>query len=419
MPLDPRGELGIDRIGESRNLAVTFQKDDISLDDLRVVLERCVEHLGEELLAALDLILGELDVFVLHSLEEWLEILRDRLLGMLDRVQQPSALLDVGSNLQQLDGPPSQHVEGLEMRLGGPNCLPLPGAAGQDEQAEKEPQSHAAHADYSSRRASPAQLKLAPMALIEFRGVKKAFGPKQVYRDLNLEIQEGEVLTIIGGSGQGKSVMLKMLIGLLDIDDGEIFFDGALISGISEAEYAPVRRRVAMLFQAGALFDSLTTKENVAYGLREQLSLTELEISERVRESLTYVGLPGTEETWPADMSAGMKKRVSLARALAIRPEVLLYDEPTTGLDPINVTRIADLIEYLNGTLDVTSVVVTHDMDTALAISDRIAMIQDGYVIFSGTPDELRASTDPRVVDFIEGNAPVDEDTETLLRSAG
>ena len=257
------------------------------------------------------------------------------------------------------------------------------------------------------------------MALIEFRGVQKAFGPKVVYRDLNLDIYEREVITIIGGSGQGKSVMLKMLIGLLDVDAGKISFDDQQISGITEADYAPIRRRVAMLFQAGALFDSLSTKENVAYGLREQLKMTEMEISERVRESLTYVGLPGTEETWPADMSAGMKKRVSLARALAIRPEVLLYDEPTTGLDPINVTRIADLIEHLNGTLDVTSVVVTHDMDTALAISDRIAMIQDGYVIFSGTPEELLQSDDPRVRDFIEGNAPVDEDTETLLRSAG
>ena len=174
-----------------------------------------------------------------------------------------------------------------------------------------------------------------------------------------------------------------------------------------------------MLFQAGALFDSLNAKENVAYGLREQLDMSEKEISERVRESLAHVGLPGTEETQPADLSAGMKKRVSLARALAIRPEVLLYDEPTTGLDPINVTRIADLIIDLNERLQVTSVVVTHDMDTALAISDRITMIQDGFVIFSGTPDEVRASDDPRVRDFIEGNAPVDEDTETLLRSAG
>ncbi|MBT8467770.1 MAG: ABC transporter ATP-binding protein [Myxococcales bacterium] len=257
------------------------------------------------------------------------------------------------------------------------------------------------------------------MALIEFRGVKKAFGPKAVYRDLDLEIYEGEVLTIIGGSGQGKSVMLKMLIGLLEVDEGTIFFDEKQISGITEAQYAAVRRRVAMLFQASALFDSLNAKENVAYGLREQLDMSETQIAERVRESLTYVGLPGTEDTWPADLSAGMKKRIALARALAIRPQVLLYDEPTTGLDPINVTRIADLIQHLNDTLDVTSVVVTHDMDTALAISDRIAMIHEGFVIFSGTPDELRASNNPQVRDFIEGNAPVDEDTETLLKSAG
>lgn len=257
------------------------------------------------------------------------------------------------------------------------------------------------------------------MALIEFHGVKKAFGSKVVYRDLNLEIYEGEVITIIGGSGQGKSVMLKMLIGLLDVDAGTIYFDGQEVSGMTEAEYAPIRRRMAMLFQAGALFDSLNTKENVAYGLREQMDMTEREISERVRESLEYVGLPGTEETWPNDLSGGMKKRVSLARALAMRPEVLLYDEPTTGLDPVNVTRIADLIQHLNEKLDVTSVVVTHDMDTALAISDRIAMIHEGYVIFSGTPEELKASEDPRVRDFIEGNAPVDEDTETLLKSAG
>jgi phospholipid/cholesterol/gamma-HCH transport system ATP-binding protein len=257
------------------------------------------------------------------------------------------------------------------------------------------------------------------MALIEFRGVQKAFGSKVVYRDLNLDVREEEVITIIGGSGQGKSVMLKMLIGLLDVDAGTIHFDGQKISGMTEAEYAPVRRRMAMLFQAGALFDSLNTKENVAYGLREQTDMTEREISERVRESLEYVGLPGTEETWPNDLSGGMKKRVSLARALAMRPEVLLYDEQTTGLDPVNVTRIADLIQHLNDELDVTSVVVTHDMDTALAISDRIAMIHEGYVIFSGTPDELRAAEDPRVRDFIEGNAPVDEDTETLLRSAG
>lgn len=257
------------------------------------------------------------------------------------------------------------------------------------------------------------------MALIEFRDVQKAFGKKVVYRSLNLSIEEGEAMTIIGGSGQGKSVLLKMLIGLLRIDSGSIFFDGTDVSQLTERQYAPVRRRVAMLFQASALFDSLNVKENVAYGLREQLQMSEGEISERVRESLSYVGLPGTEEMWPSDLSGGMKKRVSLARALAIRPEVLLYDEPTTGLDPINVHRIIDLILHLKEQLDVTSVVVTHDMDAVSAVSDRIAMIQDGGVIFTGTPDELPNASDRRVRDFIEGNAPVDEDTDTLLRSAG
>ncbi len=257
------------------------------------------------------------------------------------------------------------------------------------------------------------------MALIEFRGVQKAFGDKVVYRDLNLEVNEGELITIIGGSGQGKSVMLKMLIGLLSVDGGAIVFDGLQVSGLGEAEYAPVRRRIAMLFQASALFDSINTYENVAYGLREQFSMTEPEIAQRVSESLGYVGLPGMEEMRPADLSAGMKKRVALARALAIKPQVLLYDEPTTGLDPINVTRIADLIVHLNQTLNVTSVVVTHDLDVAIPISDRIAMIQDGGVIFSGTPEALLNSDNPQVRDFIEGNAPVDEDTETLLRSAG
>ena len=257
------------------------------------------------------------------------------------------------------------------------------------------------------------------MALIEFRGVKKAFGEKVVYRDLNLDINEGELITIIGGSGQGKSVMLKMLIGLLSVDDGAILFDGQQVSGLSEAEYSDVRRRVAMLFQASALFDSINTYENVAYGLREQGSMTEEQIAERVHESLGYVGLPGMEEMRPADLSAGMKKRVALARALAIKPQVLLYDEPTTGLDPINVTRIADLIVHLNETLNVTSVVVTHDLDVAVPISDRIAMIQDGGIIFSGAPEALLKSDNPQVRDFVRGNAPVDEDTETLLRSAG
>ncbi|MCA9578387.1 MAG: ATP-binding cassette domain-containing protein, partial [Myxococcales bacterium] len=170
------------------------------------------------------------------------------------------------------------------------------------------------------------------MALIEFRGVKKAFGPKVIYRGLDLSIEAGEALTIIGGSGQGKSVMLRMLIGLLTVDEGEIYFDGQRISGLSEADYLPIRRRVAMLFQAAALFDSMTVGENVAYGLRSAGELSEAEIQERVHESLGYVGLEGRHELWPGGLSSGMKKRVGLARAIAMRPDVLLYDEPTTGL---------------------------------------------------------------------------------------
>ncbi len=257
------------------------------------------------------------------------------------------------------------------------------------------------------------------MALIEFRGVKKAFGEKVVYESLDLDIVTGESITIIGGSGMGKSVMLKLLIGLLPADAGSIRFDGAEIVGLSGDPLSQVRRRIGMLFQGSALFDSLSVRENVAYGLREHLHMTESAIDERVAESLAAVGLPGIESMWPADLSGGMKKRVGLARAIAVRPEVLLYDEPTTGLDPINTTRINRLILQLKHALKVTSVVVTHDMHSAFTVSDRIAMIHTGHVIFQGTPDELRASTDARVRDFIEGNAPKDDDTETLLRFGG
>ncbi len=246
------------------------------------------------------------------------------------------------------------------------------------------------------------------VALIEFRGVQKAFGPKVVYRSLDLDIEEGESLTIIGGSGQGKSVMLKLLVGLLPLDGGTIDFDGDRISDLDEAGYRDVRRRIGMLFQGAALFDSLSVGENVAYGLREQGELAPEAMAERVAESLAYVGMEGKEEVWPADLSSGMKKRVGLARAIATRPQVLLYDEPTTGLDPVNIARITDLILHLKETLHVTSVVVTHDMPSAFKLSDRIAMIQAGGVIFSGTPDELVRADDPRVRDFVEGTPPED-----------
>lgn len=257
------------------------------------------------------------------------------------------------------------------------------------------------------------------MALIEFRNVKKAFGEKVVYADLNLDIHKGEALTIIGGSGMGKSVMLKLLIGLLRVDGGTIRFDGRVISTLSEAELLGVRRRIGMLFQGAALFDSMNVRENVAYPLREHTRPTEKEIDERVAQCLEDVGLPGIEHEMPSALSSGMRKRVGLARAIALRPEVLLYDEPTTGLDPIAMEHITDLIIELNDRYRVTSVVVTHDMPSAFRVSDRIAMIDRGYIIFEGTPEDLEHATDPRVRDFIEGNAPETDDTETLLRYGG
>lgn len=257
------------------------------------------------------------------------------------------------------------------------------------------------------------------MSLIDFKHVKKAFGPKEVYKDLCLEIHKGEALTIIGGSGQGKSVMLKLLVGLLRVDEGEIWFDGERISQLTEASLLGVRKRIGMLFQGSALFDSLTVRENIAYPMREHGRPTEKDIDQRVEQCLLDVGLPGTESMRPADLSSGMRKRVALARAMAIRPDVLLYDEPTTGLDPIAIERITDLIVELNDRYHVTTVVVTHDMPSAFRVSDRIAMIDRGYLIYSGTPEEIQQAQDRRVRDFIEGNAPLEEDTETLLRWGG
>ncbi len=256
-------------------------------------------------------------------------------------------------------------------------------------------------------------------ALIEFRGVKKAFGPKVIYDDLNLSIDKGVAFTILGGSGVGKSVMLKMLIGLLRPDEGEIYFDGQEVTHLSGDELAQLRRRIAMLFQAGALFDSLSVIDNVAYGLHEHFhdTMSEAEVRERVAWALELVGLPGIEQMNPADLSGGMRKRVALARAIALHPEVVLYDEPTTGLDPINTARVNHLITGLQKRLQITSVVVTHDMRSAFAISDRVAMVHGGRIIFSGTVAEAKSCEDPRVADFIVGHAPVKEDVETLLNS--
>ena len=255
--------------------------------------------------------------------------------------------------------------------------------------------------------------------VIQFTHVKKAFGEKVIYRNLNLSVYPGETLTIMGGSGVGKSVALKLLIRLLEADSGSITFHGDEVTSMSESKIAIVRQRIAMLFQGAALFDSINVGGNVAYGLYEHYrkQMTDQQIADRVNWALSLVGLPGIESMHPSDLSGGMKKRVGLARAIAVHPEVLLYDEPTTGLDPINTERINHLIKGLKAALNVTSIVVTHDMKSAFSISDRMAMVFRGEIIACGTPDEFRASADPRVADFISGNAPVNEDVETLLKA--
>jgi phospholipid/cholesterol/gamma-HCH transport system ATP-binding protein len=256
--------------------------------------------------------------------------------------------------------------------------------------------------------------------LIRFSHVKKRFGPKVIFTDLCIELRRGETTTILGASGSGKSVLLKMLIGLIPSDDGTIELDGRDIAHLDDGDYVDVRRRIAYLFQGAALFDSFSVGENVAYGLREQYwkTMTEDEIQQRIAQSLEMVGLPGIQDMRPSDLSGGMKKRVGLARTLALHPEVILYDEPTTGLDPINTARINHLITGIQRALKITSVVVTHDMGTAFSVSDRIAMVGRGKIIAFGPKDEFKATRDEYVRDFIEGRAPESEDVGALLSSS-
>jgi len=261
-------------------------------------------------------------------------------------------------------------------------------------------------------------MRAAPGApVIRFSGVHKSFGSKNVFSGIDLEIMRGETITVMGASGCGKSVLLKILIGLIPADSGSVTFDGEEVTRMDEPQQHELRRRIAYLFQGAALFDSLSVGENVAYGLREQFwdTMTDREIKKRVRQSLDLVGLPGIEGMRPSDLSGGMKKRVGLARTLALQPEVLLYDEPTTGLDPINTARINHLITGIKRALHITSVVVTHDMGTAFSVSDRLAMIGRGRMLLTGTKEEFRATKDTRVRDFIEGRAPEVEDVDALL----
>lgn len=242
--------------------------------------------------------------------------------------------------------------------------------------------------------------------LIRFEHLKKAFGPKRVYDDLDLSVYAGETLVVMGGSGTGKSVLLKCLIGLLRPDGGRILFQGNALTELREEDFLPVRRHVAMVFQGAALFDSLTVGENVAYPLREHFpELSPEEVARRVAERLSWVDLPGTEGMMPADLSGGMRKRVGLARAIATDPEVILWDEPTTGLDPVTTQNINAMINSMKQRLGCTSIVVTHDMLSAFEVADRIAMLADRRIVQVGTPEEMRRSTVPQVRAFLDARS--------------
>jgi len=241
--------------------------------------------------------------------------------------------------------------------------------------------------------------------MIQLEGVSKRLGTKQVLEDLFLELPTGLTTVILGRSGSGKSVLLKHIIGLMHPDEGRIVVDGEDIAHLGEAELNRVRRRFGMLFQGAALFDSLTVGENIALPMREHLRLGEDEIQRRVAERLSWVGLQGVEDMKPASLSGGMKKRVGLARAVAIDPTHILYDEPTTGLDPIMSDVINNLIRSIQQRMNVTSVVVTHDLHSAWKVGDRVALLHEGRMQFNGTPAEAEVSSDMLVRQFIEGRS--------------
>ncbi len=240
---------------------------------------------------------------------------------------------------------------------------------------------------------------------IELRGIQKRFGALEVFRALDLSLLRGETMTVLGPSGAGKSVMLKLVIGLHHADAGQIIVEGVDVTHLTERSPAlrEVRRRVGMVFQGAALFDSLSVGENVAYGLHEHYRWPPERVAARVAECLAWVGLPGIEAMRPADLSGGMKKRVGLARALAPGPEVILYDEPTTGLDPANARRVDELIVGLRERLGVTSIVITHDIGSALAVSDRVALLSRGRIALTVARDVAAESPPPLLERFIRG----------------
>ena len=241
--------------------------------------------------------------------------------------------------------------------------------------------------------------------MIEARQLRKSFGPQQVLDGVDLRIERGESVVIIGRSGGGKSILLKHLIGLLSPDEGDVLIDGENIAHMTERQLLTVRRKFGMLFQGAALFDSLTVAENVGFALRREDKLAESEVRRRVDEMLEMVDLGGTQDKKPAELSGGMRKRVGLARAIIYRPAIVLYDEPTTGLDPVVSDSIDHLILRVCERFEVTTVAVTHDMRSARRIGQRILMLHNGRIHFGGTPDEVFRSADPVVNRFVNGVA--------------
>ncbi len=245
--------------------------------------------------------------------------------------------------------------------------------------------------------------------MIRLDNVHKSFGPKKVLQGFTLDVEEGETMVIIGYSGTGKSVAIKHIVGLLEPDRGSVWVDGLEVPKLPRRDLYELRARIGYVFQFAALFDSMSVGDNVAMGLRKQAKMNEKQIANRVAETLELVDLPNIETKFPAELSGGMRKRVGLARAIALRPKYILYDEPTTGLDPVTSAVIDDLMIRMRDRLGVTSIVITHDMRSAYRVGTRIAMLDEGKVRQVGTVDEIKNTRDPIVRQFVEGRAELDE----------
>jgi len=238
---------------------------------------------------------------------------------------------------------------------------------------------------------------------IRYVDLHKSFGDKTVLAGVNLDVRRGETVVVLGGSGSGKSVLIRHTIGLHRADAGDVWVDGECITAYDEEQLIATRKKVGMLFQAGALFDSMSVEDNVAYALREHTDWSEQRIADRVREVLGLVELENVERLMPADLSGGMRKRVALARAIALAPQGILYDEPTTGLDPVTANTINHLIRNLQARLGVTSIVVTHDIHSAFTVGDRLAFLRDGSILFDGSVEQAKASAEPMLRAFLHG----------------